>query len=405
MNKKALKAHLGAIATKAERAKWPPSLRKYVASAFEQCLPRKENELVEDLKLTIAAAKEQDMLSMDWSDFILPTMCSKGAKSSDEPKVKKLSTKRDLNMADIEDTPEEKRRRELRAKRFEDDHPVEHIQPTSLELKVDGNGEEYWHGKPVVGTCTSLEKQYLRITSAVNPSTVRPLPILKQAFRYVTTYWNTYKDYTYTCDQMKSIRQDLTVQCIRNKFTVKVYEVHARIALEKGDMGEYNQCQAQLKQLYTSDIRGNRDEFIAYRILYFLFLQNMCDLNDLMKELVGKPERESPYVQHALDVSRALSMCNYHAFFKLYQSAPNMGGHLMDKFVTRERVKALIMICKAYKMGISVDFVAQELAFPSSESFIKFLKGMSINLNRTPEGYMIDTKTSLPTLMEQLKLS
>lgn len=53
-------------------------------------------------------------------------------------------------------------------------------------------------------------------------------------------------------------------------------------------------------------------------------------------------------VKHALNVQRAMAMGNYHAFFELYLSAPNMGAYIMDQFVDRERARALLVITKAY---------------------------------------------------------
>jgi SAC3 family protein LENG8/THP3 len=64
------------------------------------------------------------------------------------------------------------------------------------------------------------------------------------------------------------------VQRVKTEFTVQVYELHARIALEKGDLGEYNQCQTRLSELYEEGLKGSRLEFLAYRIIYTLYTQN-----------------------------------------------------------------------------------------------------------------------------------
>lgn len=199
---------------------------------------------------------------------------------------------------------------------------------------------------PVIGTSQKLEKNYFRLTSAPKPSEVRPLPILEQTLEFLKKKWRKEGNYVYICDQFKSLRQDLTVQHIKNSFTVDVYELHARIALEKGDLGEYNQCQTQLRALYSLSLGGHPAEFLAYRILYFIHTANRSGLNDILAEITPA-DKKKPAVKHALDTRSALALGNYHRFFRLYLDVPNMGAYLMDMFVVRERLAALSNICKA----------------------------------------------------------
>jgi hypothetical protein len=200
---------------------------------------------------------------------------------------------------------------------------------------------------PVVGTCQDLEKPFLRLNGLPKASRVRPPHILRQTLELLKKRWKKDQNYSYICDQFKSMRQDLTVQRVRDDFTVEVYEIHARIALEKGDLGEYNQCQTQLKALYKLGLKGKPNEFTAYRILYFIHTANRTELNNALADLTAA-EKKDKAIKHALDVRSALALGNYHRFFQLYNDTPNMGAYLMDMFVGRERLAALCNICKAY---------------------------------------------------------
>lgn len=349
---------------------------------------------------------------------------------------------------------EDQSMREKRLKRFENDKSQNNCNNNTQSTYTSFNNVDTVDdpNQAIVGRSTVLEKRYLRLTSAPDPNMVRPLHILKQTLELLKTKWKEEQNYSYICDQFKSMRQDLTVQHIQNEFTVTVYEIHARIALEKGDLGEYNQCQSRLKTLYERGIPGHESEFLAYRILYILHTRNREDMNDIyfqiqkMKDgindidkLTDKNEidmRKKAYriatddaVEHALQVNTALTCHNYHKLFQLYESAPNMGPYIMDMFVYRERLAAMAAICKAFRNDIDVAYIIQELAFESYKEFLNFAKECGIDQfifekeqkvenaydeEMTEENissdkgvkvqYYLKTKEAYPT-MEQLKLS
>lgn len=128
--------------------------------------------------------------------------------------------------------------------------------------------------KPLEGSCTEVERPYYRTTALPRASDVRPVHVLKQAFALVSGKWAQTQDWVYASEMLRSIRQDLTVQMVRDAFAVEVYEFCARAALEFGDFKVFEQCSAQLEELYAeagahgADLPGHAVEFLAYRLLW-----------------------------------------------------------------------------------------------------------------------------------------
>ena len=58
--------------------------------------------------------------------------------------------------------------------------------------REDVTGEEDWSNLLIVGTCCEVEKPFFRLTAAPDPSTVRPVPILRKALYKVSLHFYSY---------------------------------------------------------------------------------------------------------------------------------------------------------------------------------------------------------------------
>ncbi|KAJ1364550.1 SAC3/GANP/Nin1/mts3/eIF-3 p25 [Parelaphostrongylus tenuis] len=275
---------------------------------------------------------------------------------------------------------EDSHRIEERARRFADDMRTTAtcVTPSAHPIRM----------RLVRGTCQNIEKSFFRLTTAPDPSQVRPPEVLEKSLENVKDKYRSGAPYRYLSDQLRSIRQDLTVQRVRNRFTVLVYEINARIALENKDREEFNKCQSQLKLLYHEIPNcPNEPEFIAYRLLYYIAMANTLDISSLLNGLSGSI-RSDECVSFAMKVRRAVSLGNYVTLFRLFNAAPKMCPYIMDLFVERERKSALVCIFKSYRPTIPVVKVSEWLGM-SESSLVEWLNMLDIECQ---EGGMLDCR-------------
>ena len=149
-------------------------------------------------------------------------------KFHDRPNLGKLarneSTKNDVRIDEelnIESSEAEMFKRLKRLEKFEQQKQAkaqQTLKPSLLKastaLPKNGNEnestmdlEELARTLAIKGTCTQIEKTYFRLTSAPDPSEVRPEPVLRQALVMLKQKWAEQKaDYKYIDDQFRSLR-------------------------------------------------------------------------------------------------------------------------------------------------------------------------------------------------------
>lgn len=383
---------------------WPPSLNQFVNECYQRSNTLSESEKVQFneqiQQILLKALDEGKLWENNWQLQKLPVF--EGVKLPVElecntrvdvepipsstkmlPTKNKKSNKRTNDL--LSDFKSDERKKQRMA-RFSDSLTPEPVGKKALS--IDRKGE------PIKGTCQDLEKNYLRLTSEPEPSRVRPQKVLEKSLEYVLNkYLKEGAPYSYLNNQFKSIRQDLTVQHIKNELTLKVYESHARIAIENNDLGEFNQCQSQLKYLYyihkqkqagidNEKFNENDLEFTFYRILYMLMMGNYPEIFKIRYEIYFKKDFENygkknelkifNCIEKSFDLQNFQVLGDYHNFFKIYKEFRsidlNLGFHLIKNFlINKERIKALNIISKTYRK-ISISFLIDELAFRTSEN-------------------------------------
>lgn len=412
---------------------WPPALQQFVQDSFglSATFSEKKKALFQSqlLLLITLALTEKKLWTNDWARQRLPVLHGGSSDIKLTPKVTTLphtpsiankstaasierpttpSVQPPVHPADISTKYDSKDRKRQRMQRFGTESP----QPLPSRPDYSFSTPDAI-SRVIVGSCQDLEKHYLRLTSEPDPSRVRPEPVLHKSLAFILAKYKQKtadaaagllpshsSPYSYLNDQFKSIRQDLTVQHIKNDFTIHVYETHGRIAIENNDLGEFNQCQSQLKFLYAlkrkqggvidENFLNLELEFICYRILYMLMTGNNSEIYKIKLEIYNTPDTESKKnrisvrfykcVEALFNLQSCIIRGNYYHFFRIYRflkskSYMRLACKLIENFlIEKQRIRTLNILSRLYRK-VSIQYLLEVLDYVNKgeDEFMKFL--------------------------------
>eukprot|EP00178_Gracilaria_changii_P013312 TRINITY_DN376_c1_g1_i1.p1 TRINITY_DN376_c1_g1~~TRINITY_DN376_c1_g1_i1.p1 ORF type:complete len:1902 (+),score=260.39 TRINITY_DN376_c1_g1_i1:25045-30750(+) len=252
---------------------------------------------------------------------------------------------------------------------------------------------------------TKAVKKYRRsaaISEEQKPDEVRPPPILAKTMDHLKKVCDFkraefHEIHNFVRDRTRSIRQDFTLQGIRDECCIKIHEESVRFHImsehrlygtgpaqfsSKQNLEQLDKCLISLREMY--DLRReqnlstspNEPEMQAYYIL-----TQMSDPQTCVQLWTGFAQdvRQSAPVKFALEVVQAArgQFSNPVRFFSCVRRAPYLMACLMHSRFTQMRIQALRLLNSAYGSAnsqdeIALDTLTKRLCFEDEEQTRQF---------------------------------
>lgn len=228
------------------------------------------------------------------------------------------------------------------------------------------------------------------------PEDVRPPRALKRTLAYLfyeimdkaDSAESLVEAQKFVRDRTRAIRQDLSIQDIRDSDAVEINEQIARfhIAIDnelrgKVDKAEYDPFQnteqlrkvlLTLLELYEDGYTGaNEGEMRAYHIL-----SHLENPDSFHRSVSGN----FPEVRLAVKLAVSYHSGNYTGYFMLMQDAPFLMACLANLHADHLRRKAIQIISKSYSQELSVERFSDALCFETTSQAISYLHSLKISV-------------------------
>ena len=220
-----------------------------------------------------------------------------------------------------------------------------------------------------------LEKNYERldISSNINKNNYRDLNTLKMSFNFIKEKYNKNKDYSYIINQLKSIRQELLLQNIKNEFSINVYEESVKLAIENNDIPNLSISISYLiNDLYTFFLNNN---FIQFFRLYLIYT-SIYDIKEISIILTTKHYKKNK--NELKDIIKIIKFINQKSYINAIKEISLLKNEIEKKlFINifpKIKLLSIIIMCYGYFTSIPILFIQNKLLFQNEKDCLKFLK-------------------------------